>query len=179
MRRWEEDDWRFAVVWSLGAAVVIALVVWASGCAPVQKPPQALNTWGHDSARIVISGDAPDCFFWAVTDALDLLRPNVAVTVERGLEAEPRQGEIVLRWRHPEGSLGLASLWIERGQVTRAYVDVPLCRVRLVAHELGHAFGLLNVEEHGRLMNGAYNVGGYGVTEDERAALRRQRVLLP
>lgn len=161
-------------LWLLvAAAAILAAIIHLSGCSTVQPETPKLRRWAHESALIIIDHKAPDCFFWAVRDALDLLRPRVNVTVEKGLANPPRPGEIVVRWRQPTHGLGLTTAWVDDRYVYRAIVDVPECRLRLVAHELGHAFGLANTMEPERLMTTRYSNGWFAMTIHERAALRR------
>ena len=168
------DDRRAACLLAVAVAILVA-IIYLAGCAGPQKPQNDLRQWAHESAVIVVDNEAPPCLFQAVLDALDFLRPRVNVSVERGLMKPPRPGEIVIRWRQqPPGALGITWASLDSKYVYRATIDVPQCHMRLVAHELGHAFGLENVEQKNRLMTHAYNQGWFLLSQAEVEALRRR-----
>lgn len=175
----DDFSWGRAGAFAFGAllALVFLTALQLTGCASASaplRPELGIRRWGTESARIVIDHRAPECMFWAVREALDVLRPRVNVAVERGMVSQPAPGEILVVWGQPSGALGLTTSWQDERFVYRAIVLVPECRARLLAHELGHAFGLVNVSERGRLMTTAYRDGGYTLSLPERNALRRR-----
>lgn len=171
----------FIVAFATGLVALLVAMALLTSCAP-RQPPRApeLRTWAYDQATVVVPLDAPPCLLWTVQEAWEFLGPRVAVTIRTGWPKSPADGEIALEWSKPESSLGLATLWGDRPawkdsrRVTRALVQVNECKLRLVAHELGHALGLVNVEEPSRLMTRVYREGGYALTAAERVALARR-----
>lgn len=153
----------------------LPLALLAMGCATTQQHhPRPLRQWRFDSARIVLDERSPPCAFWAAREAMDVLRPRVDVSIERGAVREPLPGEIVVEWVRPAGALGLAWVWPDGKYAVRCRVQIDSCAVRMWAHELGHCAGLVNVDQPGRLMCGEYPSGGWWLTQPERDALRRR-----
>jgi hypothetical protein len=160
------------------ALLVAACVAWSllfAGCAHV--PPETspkLRQWAHDRAVIVVDASAPACGFWAVQEALDVLRPRIDVSIRREAVREPLPGEIVVEWARPADALGKAWVWPAGDEITRCRVQVDACHPRLLAHELGHCWGLANVDIAGRLMAAGYDKGWFHLSRDEINALRRR-----
>lgn len=140
-----------------------------------------LRTWGFSSAIIIVQQDAPACLAPTIQKAWLFLNPSVYVEIVPSVVREPRIGEIMVRWKRPAKAslIGVAGIWAETPDWTaakhimRARIDVEKCDVRLLAHELGHALGLINVDEPGQLMSTIYTHGGWELSPAEIRVLRQ------
>lgn len=162
----------------------VALYLGSCVQVPVQAPVPSgptIKTWLPDMAIVVVP-EEPSCFAWAVTEALKTLQPRVQVVQIPGELDGPVAGAIALHWSDPnelqEGTAGVTKMYFDRDTDLQyaAEVYVQMCDVRLIAHELGHAFGLVDKYEPGHLMHEAYPTGGWVITPSERAALNRRRL---
>jgi hypothetical protein len=165
---------QFVVAFVTAIVAFLCIMALATGCAVTSPQGPTLRQWAHDSAVIVVDASAPACGFWAVQEALDVLRPRIDVSIRRDAVREPLPGEIVVEWARPADALGKAWVWPAGDEITRCRVQVDACHPRLLAHELGHCWGLANVDIAGRLMAAGYGNGWYTLSKDEIDALRRR-----
>lgn len=150
------------------------LAIALTSCAPVEKP-WTLRAWQQPTMTVIISRDAPVCALWTTQQALEFLNVPVPTTVRIGdTDGEPRDGEVFVLWQKPNDAVGLTTLWLTDSQPKHAIIKFQQCEMRIMAHELGHVFGLLDTQEPNRLMTGSYPAGGWILTVDELRTLHQR-----
>lgn len=167
---------------ALRAMVLLFCSCVGSSIAAPTNPYTAMKTWGPPVALLFVPSQ-PACLRWAVEEGLKVIHPKTPVQIlieDASMEAGP--GMIVFHWESPaeqgvSSALGLSRLSFNPVKLTISAADtyVQHCDVRLLAHELGHDFGLVDKDVPGDLMHWTYPTGGWRITDAERAALDRAR----
>ncbi len=157
---------------------VLVVLLFVSSCAPVPvvRPAKpAIGYWRYPVVRVIVEPDAPECLWMALGEAWKLLQPARELEVVAldlgGLEA-PLDGFVVVHFSEPPlpTAAGPSNLVINpiTGAIVASHTWLPVCDVRLTAHEFGHVLGLNDQDATGHVMN--WEVGGIGwtLTDQER-----------
>jgi len=149
------------------------------GCADdVPLEPLPTRRFLSRPVRVVQSEAFPEPCRRAAEEAVAYLRTqHVSMTLELRPEGSPvffgvvQGGTVVLVPALLSDNLRAETRLARTigGDIFAAEVSLALCDALTVAHELGHALGLVHVDLHGNLMTLAISIGGWSLTEAQRA----------
>jgi hypothetical protein len=112
-----------------------------------------------------------------VSEAWSILHPAVDVALGVGMLEELGPGDIQIVWGDPAAyfpefptAVGATAMLPTHD---RGLIVLEVCSVRVMAHELGHALGLVDVDDPTRLMHWA-DPSGFALSVDDRAVLDRR-----
>lgn len=151
----------------------------------INQPKPTIRTWGPTTTTIVLPPNAPPCAKTTLIAAYKVLAQTTPI-IKTGIKSTPHTGEILIIWNQPESNLinsvllGQTRTWVIPNKTTenhqfimKATIESKYCNVRLLAHELGHALGLKDTIDPGRLMTHFFPTGDWKLTKEERIILDR------
>lgn len=149
-----------------------------AACAGVAKFVKPTRGFNAKPAHIMASYDmSPDCRGSVAAAAVYLQTLGAALDItwvpedHPAIFLEPRDGEVAIHTgaTSKRNALGETYVWHTVGdQIARAEIVLAHCSPYVVAHELGHAFGLEDQINPELLMHGNDERGGWGLNAIER-----------
>jgi hypothetical protein len=161
-------------------AFVTVLVLFLMGCADEPDHSEPFARFTSRPVLLQASSDLRDACFESIDQSIAFFRESgvtMAITVvdpgAPSVNGIPVRGVIGIYPGVPQHLQALAETkraFTIGGDILAA--DIVLreanpysCEALAIAHELGHALGLVNTDDAGNLMNGTFGLGGWSLTE--------------